>query len=231
MVRRTEWSAGVPAPVLFSEEALYGKVGRPGDVGATMGQNSRLQVPAAIGPVRNPRYRKSSGEPVASLYAIMVPGSRLRMSTPEIVGELIERDAALASAALKTIGNLEGVNARKLLPRAALNFLGPYSAALYFMERVIQSPTFNPDFVQALHSRLRPFERMADQMLMVARERGYFDDPEAGEPLRWLETCHEQVKDCMVALESMLDPQLDDLMAAALEEHRRDETVSLDSIP
>jgi hypothetical protein len=33
-----------------------------------------------------------------------------------------------------------------------------------------------------------------------------------------------------VALESMLDPQLSDLMSAALEEHRRGETVPLDSI-
>ncbi len=35
----------------------------------------------------------------------------------------------------------------------------------------------------------------------------------------------------MVVLESMLDPEVDDLMRAALEEHQRGETVSLDSIP
>ena len=34
----------------------------------------------------------------------------------------------------------------------------------------------------------------------------------------------------MVALESMLDPQLDDFMAGAMEEHRRGETVPLDAI-
>jgi hypothetical protein len=34
----------------------------------------------------------------------------------------------------------------------------------------------------------------------------------------------------MVALESMPDPQLDDLMAAAMEEHQRGETVPPDSI-
>jgi hypothetical protein len=62
---------------------------------------------------------------------------------------------------------------------------------------------------------------MADDNLNVARQRGYFDDPDTAEPLRWLEICNEQVKDCMVALESMLDPELDDLMAAALEEHQR----------
>jgi hypothetical protein len=70
---------------------------------------------------------------------------------------------------------------------------------------------------------------MADDRLKVARQRGYFDDPDIAEPLRWLETCNEQVKDCMVALESTLDPQLDNLMAAALEEHQRGETVPLDS--
>lgn len=59
---------------------------------------------------------------------------------------------------------------------------------------------------------------------------GGFDDPEIAEPLRWLETCNEEVKDCMVALESMLDPQLDDLMAGATEEHKRGATVPLESV-
>jgi len=108
--------------------------------------------------------------------------------------------------------------------------LGPYSAAKFFAERVVQSDAFNVELVQALHSKLLPLERMADDVLAAARQRGYFDDPDAAEPLRWLETCNEQVKDCMVALEPMLDPQLDDLMAAAMEEHQRGETVPLDSI-
>ena len=86
------------------------------------------------------------------------------------------------------------------------------------------------ELVQKLHSKLLPFERMADDMLAASRQRGYFDDPDTSEPLRWLETCNEQAKDCMVALESMLDPQLDDVMEAALEEHQRSETVPLDSI-
>ncbi len=77
---------------------------------------------------------------------------------------------------------------------------------------------------------LLPLERMVDDALVVAQQRGYFDDPDAAEPLRWLETCNEQVKDCMAALESMLDPHLDDLMSAALEEHQRGETVPLDTI-
>jgi hypothetical protein len=94
---------------------------------------------------------------------------------------------------------------------------------------VLQSGAFNVGLVQALYSKLLPFERMVDEVLDAARLRGYFDDPDATEPLRWPETCHEQVKDCMVALESALDPQIDSLMAAAMEEHRRGETVSLES--
>src|SRR5271157_4787339 len=101
--------------------------------------------------------------------------------------------------------------------------LGPYSATLYIAERVVQSATFSAELVQALHFKLLPLERMADDMLVAARQRGYFDDPDTAEPLRWLETCNEQVKDCMVALESILDPQLDHLMAEALEAHQRGE--------
>jgi hypothetical protein len=107
--------------------------------------------------------------------------------------------------------------------------IGPYSAAKFLAERVLQSGTFDRDLVQTLHSKLLPLERMADDRLNVARQRGHFDDPDTAEPFRWLETCNEQVKECMVALESMLDPQLDDLMAAALEEHQRGETVPLGS--
>ena len=108
--------------------------------------------------------------------------------------------------------------------------LAPYSAALYLAERVVQSAVFDVELVRALHCKLLPLERMADDMLASAKQRGYFDDPDIAEPLRWLETCNEQVMDCMVALESMLDPQLDDVMDAALDEHHRGETVPLDSI-
>ena len=153
------------------------------------------------------------------------------MSTSGIIGEEIDKHAALAGAAFQNISAVgAGTSAKLLLPRAVLDMLGPYSAALFFAERVVQSGNFNAELVQALHSKLLPLERMADDMLAAARQRGYFDDPDMAEPLHWLETCNEQVKDCMVALESMLDPQLDDLMAAALEEHERGETVPLDSI-
>ena len=153
------------------------------------------------------------------------------MSTSGIIGEEIDKQAALAGAALQNISDVgAGPSARQLLPRAVLDVLGPYSAALYIADRVVQSATFNVELVQALHSKLLPLERMADEMLAAARQRGYFDDPDTAEPFGWLETCNEQVKDCMVALESMLDPQLDGLMAAAMEEHQRGETVPLDSI-
>jgi hypothetical protein len=153
------------------------------------------------------------------------------MSTSGIIGEEIDKQAALASAALQTISGVgAGTSAKQLLPRAVLDMLGPYSVALYIAERVVESGAFDVELVQALHSKLLPLERMADDKLAAARQRGYFDDPDTAEPLRWLEICNEQVKDCMVALESMLDPQLDDLMAAAMEEHRRGETVPLDSI-
>jgi hypothetical protein len=153
------------------------------------------------------------------------------MSTSGIIGEEIDKQAALAGAALQNISGVgAAVNARQLLPRAVLDVLGPYSAALYIADRVVQSTTFDVELVQALHSKLLPLERMADEMLAAAGQRGYFDDPDTAEPFAWLETCNQQVKDCMVALESMLDPQLDGLMAAAMEEHQRGETVPLDSI-
>lgn len=153
------------------------------------------------------------------------------MSTSGIIGEKIDTDAELAGAALQNItGAGVGTSTRQLLPRAVLDMLGPYSAALYIAERVVQSATFNVELVQTLHSKLLPLERMADDTLATARLRGYFDDPDTAEPLRWLETCDEQVKDCMVALESMMDPKLDELMAAAMDEHQRGETVPLDSI-
>jgi len=153
------------------------------------------------------------------------------MSTPGIVGEVIDKQAALASAALRNISGVgTGAGARRLLPRAVLDMLAPYSVAHYLAESIVQSEVFNAELVQMLHSRLLPLERMADNMLAAARKLGYFDDPDTAEPLRWLETCNEQVKDCLVAMESMLDPKLDGLMAAAMEEHQRGETVPLDSI-
>jgi hypothetical protein len=153
------------------------------------------------------------------------------MCASGIIGEEIEKQAALASAALQEISGVgSGTGLRQLLPRAVLSMLGPYSLALYIAEHVVESEVFNVERVQLVHSKLLPFERMADDMLAACKQRGYFDEPDAAEPLHWLETCNEQVKDCMVALESMLDSRLDDLMTGTLEEHQRGEPIPLDSI-
>ena len=145
------------------------------------------------------------------------------MSTFEIIGEEIDKQAALARAALQEISG--GANAR-----AVLDVLGPYSAALYIADRVVESELFDAELVQALHSKLLPLEHMADNVIAAAKQRGSFDDPDTAEPFRWLESCNEQVKDCMVALESTLDPQLDHLMDEAMKEHQRGETFPLESI-
>ena len=153
------------------------------------------------------------------------------MSNFGIIGEQLEKQTALAGAALKDISSIgDGAKARQLLPRAVFDMLVPYSAAGFFAERVVQSEGFNVELVQDLHSRLLPLERMADEMISTAKQRGYFDDPETAEPLHWLVTCNEQVKDSMVALESMLDPKLDDIMAKSMREYRRGETLPLESI-
>jgi hypothetical protein len=66
------------------------------------------------------------------------------MSTSGIVGEEIDKHAALASAALQNVSAVgAGTSAKLLLPRAVLDMLGPYSAALFFAERVVQSGNFN----------------------------------------------------------------------------------------
>jgi hypothetical protein len=160
---------------------------------------------------------------------MMIKGGYAPMHMSGIIGEEIGKQTALASIALENISGV-GSNARHLIPRAVLAMLGPYSAVKFLAERIVQSDAFNVELVQALHAKLLPLERMVDNVLAAAQQRGYFEDPDAAEPLHWLETCNEQVKDCMVALESMLDPHLDDLMAAAIEEHRRGETVPLDAI-
>jgi hypothetical protein len=49
--------------------------------------------------------------------------------------------------------------------------LAPYSTALYIAERVLQSAVFDVELVGALHSRLLPLERMADDVLAAAKQR------------------------------------------------------------
>lgn len=62
------------------------------------------------------------------------------MSPSGIIGEEIEKQAALASAVLQEFsGAGSGTSLRKLLPRAVLSMLGPYSLALYIAEHVVES--------------------------------------------------------------------------------------------
>ncbi len=92
----------------------------------------------------------------------------------------------------------------------------------------MESATYSPELAQSLHAKPLPFEWMVERTLATVRERGYLEDPEAGEPLRWLESCDEQIRDCLVALESMLGPELDAILRAAPED--RGETIPLESI-
>src|ERR1039457_2514062 len=106
------------------------------------------------------------------------------MSTSGIVGEEIDKQAAVASAAFHDIARASASpGAGQSLPRAILAMLGPYSGALFFAERVVRSEVFNAELARMLHSRLLPLEHMADEMLAVARQRGYFKDSDAAEPL------------------------------------------------
>ena len=88
-------------------------------------------------------------------------------------------------------------------------------------EHFLESNVFNAELVRTLHSKLLPLERMADEALAAAKQGG--TSTIRLQPTRFVgsEGCNEQVKDCMVALESMLDPELDGLMTLALEEHQR----------
>lgn len=86
------------------------------------------------------------------------------MSTSGIIGEEIDKQAALANAAFE--------GAPDVGARGVLDVLGPYSAALYIAERVVESDVFDVELVQSVHSKLLPMERMADAMLVAARQRG-----------------------------------------------------------
>ena len=101
---------------------------------------------------------------------MMIEGGRAPMSTSGIVGEEIGKQAALASLALQDISGA-GANAGRLLPRAVLAMLGPYSAAKFLAERILQSDTFNVELVQALYSKMLPLERMVDDVLVAAGQR------------------------------------------------------------
>jgi hypothetical protein len=152
------------------------------------------------------------------------------MST--LTGSLQELDkqAAIAAEALQKMTTAAELG--RDLPRleeAIWTFVRPYWHTLTIADRLVDSGADRPE-IEALHSPLLRLEHMADNILATARERGYFEKIDTAAPLLSLESANERIKDCMVALESMLDPQVDDIMAAALEEHQRGETVPLDSV-
>src|ERR1700687_1231182 len=69
------------------------------------------------------------------------------MSTSGIVGEEIDKQAALASAALKSISGVGASARQQRRPRAVLDVLSPYSTALYIAQRVVQSAVFDVEIV------------------------------------------------------------------------------------
>ena len=58
------------------------------------------------------------------------------------IGGTIDSEAARATVASQEISDA-GSSAKTLLPRAILDLLGPYSAAQYIAERVVESELFN----------------------------------------------------------------------------------------
>ena len=118
------------------------------------------------------------------------------MSTSGMIGEEIDKQLASASAALRNITGADASAERKAIasarcPRRAWALCGgtlhggPRCAI-----RHIQRRTCSGCPLQTAYS----LEGMADEMLMAAREQGYFEDPDTAEPLRWLETCNAQVE-------------------------------------
>ncbi len=61
------------------------------------------------------------------------------MSAVGIVVEEIDKQAALAGAAIRNVAGISATpEAKHLLPGAVLDMVAPYSAALFFAERVLQ---------------------------------------------------------------------------------------------
>jgi hypothetical protein len=127
-------------------------------------------------------------------------------------------------------GSATRIRLLEALGRSLWKFVKPYCAVLSIAERVVDSAVFDRQAFLNLHDRLLPLERMADDILATSKKGDYFNRTLTAAPLVSLNACNERIKDCMVAIESSLDPHLDDLMAAALEEHQRGETIPLDSI-
>ncbi len=150
---------------------------------------------------------------------------------PTLTASLREFDTQVTSAraALEKIAPV-GNRTSHALEQALWGFVKPYWAALSLVERVVESGPFEHETLKAYHSRLLRLEQMADETLGAAKKGEYSSHSQTAGALLSLRECNERVKDSMVALESMLDPRLDDIMSGALDEHRRGETVPLDTI-
>jgi len=130
----------------------------------------------------------------------------------------------------KQIGKVPREALLQGLGQALMALAVPYSGIVSIVERAVDSGRFERIAFQKLYDRCIPFEGRIDGIVSLARGRDYFDQPLTAAPLLTLEACNERMKDCLVALESMLDPQLEKRMAAALQEHRSGKTVPLASL-
>ena len=154
------------------------------------------------------------------------------MSTPTINFREFEQQARLLCVASERIGELPKT-AASLKPRvgAALwEVAKPYWAILSFIERVVESGALGGEALKMLLSRALKLEAMMGTLLEDARVHKCFDNRHTAPPLQALEACNERIKDCIVGLEATLDPGLDGVMATAFEEHRRGQTVPLESL-
>lgn len=150
---------------------------------------------------------------------------------PTLAASLREFDIQ-ATSARSAIGKIAsaGNRTRPALEQALWGFVKPYWAILSIVEGVVESGPFEHETLTAYHLKLLPLEQMADEALGAAKRGEYSSHSQTAGALLSLQGCNERIKDCMVALESMLDPRLDHVMAGALGEHRRGETVPLDTI-
>lgn len=142
----------------------------------------------------------------------------------------LDENAKAAFAALPAIAaKANRADAVEKLAPAIWQFVMPYWAALVIVERYIESSDFERLPAETMLANLREWERKADEILESARSADYLTHTQTAAPLRSLDLVNERIKDCAVALESMLDPNLDAIMDSALDEYRRNETVLVEA--
>jgi hypothetical protein len=154
------------------------------------------------------------------------------MSTSTINIREFEQQARLLSVASQRIGELPkaGGPLKPQLGAAMWAVAKPYLAMLTFIEGALESGALDQEMLKMLLSQSLKHEAIVDALLENARAHKYRDNRHTAPPLQALEACAERIKDCMVALEATLDPDLDGIMAGALQEHQRGRTVPLESL-